>query len=328
MSFESNLDPDLVHVILQFLGAADLAAAACGSTVLRHAAKRAATDLVFATARHLGAGYLPSASRTRQPVALAREWEAAALKQHVRLGAEEAAMTLDSDRRVLRWGDTSGNGNDALGDGDWENGPLLGANAVEFDGSTWCAAAFQRPLQQPVTIMVLAQARGDTTIIDGLTRHFEICHGYPMTNQGENLAFPRATLMTANAHYVKGTTTSHGNDWHLYTALFDGANSQLRVDGLLEGHGALSTDALDGITLGNDHEAHFPLRGAMAEVRVFEGRLADEVRGAIERGIAGRYGHRLPNELVDDDDDDEPAPKRARRSGGAPAARGAGASRD
>ena len=136
-------------------------------------------------------------------------------------------------------------------------------------------------------LQALAQAQGDTTILDGLDTRFEcapvppprptrsmletasrrigrICHGYPLA-AGENHAYPRATLMTGSGKYIKGTSSSQGQAWRLYTAIFDGGASELIIDGSSEARGELHTDPLDGITLGNDHQVLLP-RSSWASV--------------------------------------------------------------
>ena len=116
-------------------------------------------------------------------------------------------------------------------------------------------------------LQALAQAQGDTTILDGLDTRFEcapvppprptrsmletasrrigrICHGYPLA-AGENHAYPRATLMTGSGKYIKGTSSSQGQAWRLYTAIFDGGASELIIDGSSEARGELHTDPLE-----------------------------------------------------------------------------------
>ena len=55
--------------------------------------------------------------------------------------------------------------------------------AIDFTGrSVLATLPFSTPLPQPLTIMIVARARGDVTLVDSLTSRssrFELCHGYP-----------------------------------------------------------------------------------------------------------------------------------------------------
>jgi len=146
-----------------------------------------------------------------------REWETVRASCVMWLQAEAANMVLvkqGEHRFVKRCADLSGNGNVASM---YQRMPLFkpavlnGRGTLEFDGaSVLKTRPFAEPLQQPVTLVVVARARGDTTIVDSLgpkcVRHprppslpcdalpphrltpwplicsssrFELCHGYP-----------------------------------------------------------------------------------------------------------------------------------------------------
>ncbi|GMI04787.1 hypothetical protein TrRE_jg8004, partial [Triparma retinervis] len=97
-----------------------------------------------------------------------------------------------------------------------------------------------------------------------------------------------------SSHQVKGKTRP--GKWHVYTCVFDGPNSCVRVDGQVEGDGSLlgpnsgcGDGDLNGLTIGSDHFFNMSLcdggagmqmtngqgGGAVAEVGAFKGRLGD-----------------------------------------------------
>lgn len=94
--------------------------------------------------------------------------------------------------------------------------------------------------------------------------------------------------------------------WHCYAAMVDGAETKIRIDGVQEEtvcQPALSgaTPAMmDGLTIGSDHCFDMSLccgygsggegEGAVGEVAVFRGRLADEDITRLEQDMMQRHG--------------------------------------
>jgi len=159
---------------------------------------------------------------------------------------------------------------------------------------------FKTPLQQPLTLMIVAKARGDVTICDSLTprsSRFELCHGYP-TAASAQLGAPEV-CMTAHgcnskppdpAHLLRGRTRSN-NKWHVYTAIYNGHASELWIDGVREAAGkSVGSATLDGLRIGCDHSSTFYLKGAIAEVRLFSCHMSASCREELEAALALRYG--------------------------------------
>ena len=172
--------------------------------------------------------------------------------------------------------------------------------ALEFERCQLATAPFATPLPQPLTIMLVARARGDVTLIDALTPRsprFEVCHGYPtadivsrsaphvcMTAHGSGEIAPEPKRL------LRGRTRST-DAWHLYTCIFDGDKSELYVDGIKEAGGkAVGHAHLDGIRIGCDHTGTFFLTGMMAELRIFSCHLCPTLRAQLEAAMALRYG--------------------------------------
>lgn len=107
--------------------------------------------------------------------------------------------------------------------------------------------------------------------------------------------------LSMRGEIVRGTTRSLdplGNGsgtegWHVYTATF-GHCSSVYVDGVCEGTASfadlLPQPTASGLTIGSDVNHTYPLTGAIAQVRVFEGQLPNAHRELIEKSLAQRYG--------------------------------------
>ncbi|GMI48245.1 hypothetical protein TrCOL_g12351 [Triparma columacea] len=107
-------------------------------------------------------------------------------------------------------------------------------------------------------------------------------------------------------HMVKGK--SRPGRWHVYTCVFDGESSTLRVDGQVEGTGgdgvSVGEGMLGGMTIGSDHFFNMSLcdggagmqldngegRGAIAEVGAFKGRLGEGDIKTIEERLMKKHG--------------------------------------
>merc|ERR1719174_3664633 len=114
-----------------------------------------------------------------------REWELmyASNLLWLQADAEHLSLVQQGDQRyVKRCADISGHGHFASM---YQRMPAFkpdGANGMgsfEFDGaSVLKTRPFAEPLQQPITLMVVSRARGDTTIVDSLgpqSSRFELC---------------------------------------------------------------------------------------------------------------------------------------------------------
>ncbi len=114
--------------------------------------------------------------------------------------------------------------------------------------------------------------------------------------------------------FLRGTTRSVPG-WHVYSCIFDGANSELRVDGVLEATGDAGSNPLSGLIIGRHLDLRsWPLIGSLSEFRVFERRLATHQREALEVSLARRYGLPHPALQQDEEEDERPTAKRQRRA--------------
>jgi len=249
-------------------------------------------------------------------------WAAIEAHEVLTLRADRAALTFATDPpphrgwpfgpadgatglRVSRMADVSNHGHHAIALSP-ERCPTFvpdclgpGIGALEFTGSSILQTApFATPLPQPVSLMVVARCRGDTTMCDSLTAtsaRFELCHGYPTASGGQPTS--PAICISANgvgndapAQLMRGSTRST-NEWHVYTAIYNGSQSAMFVDGVREASGKnVGSSALDGLRIGCDHTSTFFLKGAVAELRVYSCHLDDGPRAQMEAALALRYG--------------------------------------
>jgi len=93
--------------------------------------------------------------------------------------------------------------------------------------------------------------------------------------------------------------------WHLYTAIFNGKNSLIRVDGVSEPVDTSHIDhddfpVLDGLTIGSDHIFDMSLcfgegsdgegEGSISEIAVFRGAMATDDLEQIEKFLLKKHG--------------------------------------
>jgi len=296
---EFYLDGLVVECILLNLRSRDLATISAVCRALRLPAQSAAYRALTGLVQRMQCTLLRHYERGSW-IAQLREWETLLADNLVWLQAAASnVVTVEKEKQtyVKRVGDLSGNGYGATM---YQKMPVLRADAIngyaafEFDGrSVLKTRPFSEPLPQPVTLIVVARARGDTTIVDSLgpqSSRFEVCHGYPsgwhpspeicMTASGNDQP-PRNSL--------RGSTRGTG-DWHVYTAVFDQRKSEMYVDGYCEASGKnVGANSLDGLSIGCDHTGVFFLTGMIAELRLYSCHMPTAQRVQTEAALARRY---------------------------------------
>ena len=168
------LDGLVVDSILSHMGSRELATLSTTCKAMQGPSQQMAQrKLVYLVSRMQGT--LLRHCERGSHISQLREWETVEASNVLWLQAEAAHMVLvkqGEQRLVKRCADLSGRGNLASM---YQRMPvyrpdaLNGRGILEFDGSSVLKTRpFAQPLQQPVTIMVVARARGDTTILDAL----------------------------------------------------------------------------------------------------------------------------------------------------------------
>lgn len=295
------LDGLCTESILLHLGAEDLASVCLVCRDMLMPAQAAAHQSMLLLLQRLNVTVQRQCERGSWIVQL-RGWERVEISLKLWHKAEETELGTDADgqEHVQAVADLSGHGHHAVSVSSAPP-PILtqsainGLPALKFDGShVLKAGPFAKPLKQPITLMTVARARGDVTIVDSFgprSDRFELCHGYPsgwhaapqifMTASGRDQA-PKSSL--------RGASRSEGK-WRLYTAIFDRSDSELYLDGKCEASGKdIGSNSLDGLSIGCDHSGVFFLNGSLAEIRIFQGRMPALQRAQVEASLARRYG--------------------------------------
>ena len=171
---EFYLDGLVVECILLNLRSRDLATISTICRALRLPSQSAAYRALTALVQRMQCTLLRHYERGSW-ISQLREWETLVSDNLIWLQAAASnVVTIDKAEQtyVKRVGDLSGHGYGAIMH---QKMPLLRPDAInghaafEFDGhSVLKTRPFSEPLQQPVTIIIVARARGDTTIVDSL----------------------------------------------------------------------------------------------------------------------------------------------------------------
>ena len=182
---EFYLDGLLVECILADLRARNLASVAMVCRSLRLPAQAAAYRALTRIVDRMQCKMMERYERGSSWIRKLREWEALDAANKVWLQAAAPNVVTVEKRGegtlVKRVGDLSGNGYGATMH---QQMPALRQNAInghaafEFDGhAVLKTIPFAEPMQQPVTLIVVARARGDTTIVDSLSPSCALpCH--------------------------------------------------------------------------------------------------------------------------------------------------------
>ena len=173
---EVYLDGLILETILSTFKARDLAQLALVCQSLRAPAQLAAHRSLVLPVKRLQGTLLRHLERGSW-IAQLREWEALALRQEVWFQAEPAHTVVAEDgelKFVKRIADLSGRGNFAASNARsmpaFRPAALNGHPVIDFDGASLLKTrAFAEAIPQPITLMLVARARGDTTMVDSLT---------------------------------------------------------------------------------------------------------------------------------------------------------------
>lgn len=171
---EIYLDGLCIECILSTFAARDLAVLSRVCQTLRAPAQLAAHRTLVQLVRRLQTMLLRHCEKGSW-IAQLRMWEALEAANLVWLQAETSASLVEQgDERLVKGAaDLSGHGNNFTAT--TQRMPTFRADAVnghaafDFDGASVLKThAFAQALPQPITIMVVARLRGDTTICDSL----------------------------------------------------------------------------------------------------------------------------------------------------------------
>lgn len=195
--------------------------------------------------------------------------------------------------------DRSGNGNDVLSE---SNKPtyIYGVgfdSLIEYAFSTFLkSAAFSAALTQPTTIFIVSRFYGGLN--DGSS--YILFSGIASGNRHQlwkgSTPSPDAYQIYAGST-VSTTQVPDYLNLHLFTVLFNGANSKIWLDGTLIQSGDVGTHTLSGLSLGADHTPAGYYNGALGPVLVYNADMTS-ARTTIEAYLSSRYPAYRVTDLV------------------------------
>lgn len=205
-----------------------------------------------------------------------------------------SSLSLANATAVATWADESGNGND-LAQATAASQPTFYAATdtspayVRFPGAhSLVTQAFAAAGTQPFTIIVAARhntvntATGFNTVATGLTAGQFVLRG---RGNGAGAAFWSAEAGTSINH-----TQITAGQWYIVSVIFDGTTSTIRVNGSSIGVSP-GTNAFTGLRVGSSYTgASSFFNGDLHALRLFQGRLEDPDRLAVEQSLADSVG--------------------------------------
>lgn len=202
-------------------------------------------------------------------------------------------VELDSAGNVAGWVDRQG-GNEFLPSTDPVNdsgevpvtvevGALNGQPALDFSGNQPFLALSGYQLEQPFSVSLICKGLKSGGVIFG--------------GKSQSDASPGAAIFIQDGGYslyagnFVGSVIDHTGENVLVTALFDGANSKIWVNGVQEFGGDPGTFGINDIGLGSySNEFGNVWLGSLGAVIVRSGVLDDLTRVTDSRYLAGKYG--------------------------------------
>ena len=200
----------------------------------------------------------------------------------------DAGIVKDGDDKVSQWQDQSGNNYHAEQETQ-ANKPLLvsddlnGKPVLRFDGANdFMQVDFQQSFAQPNTYFIVGRVAASS--------------GAPHPFVGGNPGQIVSTLDSQTMGYYSGSWRTYTKpspfDYHAFTAIFDGNNSQFYENGLLKlttnpGANAQSQIMFIGRYIASSTEY---LNGDIAEIIFYNSLLSDPQRQSVENYLINKYG--------------------------------------
>jgi len=208
---------------------------------------------------------------------------------------QDAGITVaDDDAEVVgRWEDLTANA-DHVNQTTAANKPILKLNiiyghpVIRFDGSNDTLIGTYTnggSMSQPITVFAVAvlSATADTVkhLIDGTATGHR-----PILRQSDEGAAGLWGIAAATS-VVGGASDTN---WNIWTALFNGASSQLWLNGVSELTGDAGTNDGAGLRVGTNTSGLAGWLGDIAELIFFDAELSDADKDEVGHYLADRYG--------------------------------------
>ena len=158
--------------------------------------------------------------------------------------------------------------------------------AIQFDGNDdRLLVDFGTSYEQPITAFALWKINSNTSnhfLYDGLTSEDRISLYYAFNAE-------RLSILSNPDNIMGYNTSIPFENPLLNTAVYNGAESKLRENGVLRSEGDVGDSGISGLTLGNIQNGSAFLNGYFAEIMIYEGLLSDEATNAVESFLMDKY---------------------------------------
>jgi len=210
--------------------------------------------------------------------------------------ADQITGLSDSDP-VATWPDAGPHGDDvtqgtAAKRPLYKTGILNGKPVVRFDGNDdYLQGAFTNAgaTTQPLTIFAVAQLNAALVNDDNA---YVICDGVNSGTRSQlyktEAPDPDAWALYSGAVLTDGAADA---DWNIWAALFNGASSELWIDGVSVASGDAGAQAMSGLTIGTSYACSGVYwSGDIAEIIVYDANLSDIDKNEVGNYLATKYG--------------------------------------
>jgi len=203
---------------------------------------------------------------------------------HARYDATE--LSLNDGNSVATWSDATGNGYDltASGGPTYVSSGINGNPVVRFDGVDDSFRTTFATLPQPNHIFVVAKFRStdsaENTIIDGDTARHTLGQG----GQGDGW-FLFAGGGIDDLVYTDPANTNN----HIFNALFNTSNSEIRIDGTSSATGAIQGNGLEGMRVGERQDGGYFSDMDVGEILVYP-QDKSSIQAGVESYLRDKWG--------------------------------------
>lgn len=174
----------------------------------------------------------------------------------------------------------------------WKDAVLNGEPVLRFgvNANYFLQGAFTSggSCSQPNTIFVVAKM--DASIVnDNFTSYLIDGTGSSARQTIYKYKDPTPDVMALySGTILQGSAPD--SDWAIWLALFDGATSQLWIDGVSDASGDAGTDGMGGLTVGmNYSDSGLGWVGDIAEIIIYDAELSDADKNEVGNYLADRY---------------------------------------